>query len=183
MRNIDIEKKRASAWPWVAGVAVLALIFWGVTVLLTPDEQSAPEVQTTTVEDTHPPAAIPDPPREALPTTPAQGIGTLTPLGQEDVGQVVRVEGEVVATGNGSFWLLAGSEVVRIDSDRQVRSGDSIAVAGPIRTADPSKTDRIESGVLSRRSSSDSWTVVRGLKVIENGGSGLAGDRSGNADA
>ena len=183
MRNIDIEKKRPSAWPWVAGVAVLALIFWGVTVLLTPDEQSGPEVQTTTVEDTHPPAAIPDPPREAVPNTPGQDIGTLTPLGDEDVGQVVRLEGEVVATGNGSFWVLAGSEVVRIDSDRQARSGDSVAVAGPIRPADPAKTDRIQNGILSRRSGADSWTIVRDLKVIENGRGGLAGDRSGNTDA
>ena len=183
MRNIDIEKKRPSAWPWLAGAAVLALIFWGVTVLLTPDEESGPQVQATTVEDTHPPAAIPEPPREPLSNAPPRALSEFAPLGEEDVGQAVRAEGEVVATGNGSFWLLAGSDVVRIDSDRQARSGDSIAVAGRIRPADPAQADRMRSGVLARKPGSEGWMVVRSLKIVENGDGGLAGGSEATTDA
>ena len=168
MGKLDIEKKQKSVWPFVAGLVVLALILVGITGLLTEDAEAGPQVTVPTVEDTFPPAAIPAPP-DVEPdrgNDAARGLEEVAPLGEEDVGQVVRVEGEVVATGNEAFWILAGNQVVRVESDRVVRKGDTLSVAGTLLQADPAKTDRI-SDVLQRHPGSDAWRVVKAVKLVE----------------
>lgn len=170
MARLDVERKRKTAWPWVAGIAVLLLVLWGVTTLLTEDAEAEPEVMVPTVEDTHPPAAVPAPPNadpEVTGNAAARGVDEIAPLGEEDVGQALHVAGEVVATGNRAFWLLAGDEVVRVDSERRVRKGDTVSVEGTLRPADPSKTDLIASDVLSRHPASSDWNVVRAVKLVE----------------
>lgn len=168
MQHIDIRKKRPQRWPWLVGVIALVGIGWGVTTLLRADDEPAEEVAGPTVQDTHPPAAIPDRPYEARGATAASSLAALAPLGEEDVGEAVRVEGEVVATGNDAFWILAGNEVLRVDSRRMVRKGDTLVVAGSLATADPDKTERIRS-VLDRHPLARSWTVVPSLKLVEEG--------------
>lgn len=34
MADIRVEPRRPGAWPWIAGVVVLALLAWGITRLL-----------------------------------------------------------------------------------------------------------------------------------------------------
>ena len=178
MARLDVERKRKTIWPLLIGAALLVLVLWGVTALLTDEPPAEPEVTVPTVEDTHPPAAVPAPPNTdaaATGTESTRAVEEIAPVGEEDVGQTVRVAGEVVATGNQTFWLLAGEEVLRIDSARRVRKGDSLSVEGTLRAADPSKTDVITSDVLSRNPASPEWSVVRVVKLVEdNGGTATA---------
>ena len=174
MARLEVEKKRKTIWPLVIGAAILVLALWGVTTLLTEDAADEPEVTVPTVEDTHPPAAVPAPPNtdpEMTGTESTRAVEEIAPVGEEDVGQTVRVAGEVVATGNHAFWLLAGEEVLRVDSSRRVRKGDSLSIEGTLRPADPSVTDVIASDVLSRNPASPDWNVVRVVKLVEDGNS------------
>lgn len=75
MRHIDIRKKRPSAWPWIVGVVLLLLVGWGVTTLLTADEEDEPGVSVPTVQDTMPPALIPQPPQRPRESAPRDSAG------------------------------------------------------------------------------------------------------------
>ena len=170
MARTDVEKKRKTAWPVVMGVVILVLAFWGITTLLTEDDDTEPEVTVPTVEDTQPPAAVPAPPDvdpEVTGTEASRSGDEVTPLGEEDVGQTVRLDGEVVATGNDAFWLLAGGEVLRVDSRRLVRKGDTVSIAGVLRPADPAKTDKVSEFLADHPRSSD-WSLVREIKLVED---------------
>lgn len=174
MARTDLERKRKTPWPWFVGLAVLALILWGTNALLTEDAETEPGLTVATVEDTNPPAAIPSPPDvepTATGTEAARGLEEIAPLGEEDVGQTIRLDGEVVATGNDAFWLLSGGTVLRVDSERRVRTGDSLSIEGTLlRATDPEKTERIEADVLPRRPGSGDWQVLRAIKLVEDGG-------------
>lgn len=186
MGKIDVERKRKTVWPLVIGAGLLVLIFWGVTTLLTEDPDEGPQVTVPTVEDTYPPASVPAPPD--LP--PSQtGVdqqadtSEAPPLDEETVGQTVRLQGEVVATGNDAFWILARNEVVGVESPRVVRKGDTVAIAGIVRPADPARTDRIAE-VLERHPAAEVFSVVRAVKLVENeSGLGAAGMAAARSDA
>lgn len=173
MARIDVEKKQKSVWPWVAGLVVLVGLGWGITQLLAPPPEPE-EPQPVAIEGANEPAAIPSPADEYGDlgdlTDPNRGLEEIAPLGEEDVGQTLRLSGEVVATGNRSFWIVAGSDVLMVDSERTVRKGDTVQVEGTLREADPEKTDEIASSVISRHPASGEWNVVRVLKLVEPGG-------------
>ena len=38
MAEIRVEPRRPGAWPWIAGLVVLALLIWGLTAVLGGDE-------------------------------------------------------------------------------------------------------------------------------------------------
>lgn len=179
MRQIDIRKKRKSRWPWLLGLVILGLAGWGITILLTPDEEPEPEIAVPTVQDTHPPAALPEPPYEQYRAPAGQSLQDLAPLDQADRGETVQFRGIVVATGNDAFWVLAGDQVLRVDSERPARRGDTLQIAGTLVQAEPDATDRM-SPVLERHPDSESWTVVRALKLVE-GGTDAAGDSAASA--
>lgn len=169
MARLDIERKRKTLWPWLAGVVALLLILMGITTLMQEDAETEPEVVVPTVEDTYPPAAVPAPPNEepvGAATDAARGVEEIAPLGEEDVGQTVRLAGEVVATGNDVFWLLAGADLLPVESDRRVRKGDTVSLEGTLRPADPNRTDRM-SDILERHPASAGWNVVRVIKLVE----------------
>lgn len=46
--EIRVEPRRPGAWPWIAGLVVLALLIWGLTRVLGGDDD--------VVEETVPPA-------------------------------------------------------------------------------------------------------------------------------
>lgn len=166
MRRIDVEKKRTSRWPWLLGAVLLALVVWGATVLLrSPAEPDAPDLPPTAA-DTLPPSAIPSATGGATAEREAQRLADLMPLGEENLGTTVEVEGEVVATGNAAFWLLSESRVLRIDSSQRARRGDTLAVRGVVETAEEALTDQMATDVLSRHPESEAWTIVRSFKVI-----------------
>lgn len=168
MRINEIERKRTTAWPWLAGAVVLAAVVWGVTALLAaPVEETERVVETPA--DTLEPAAVPQPPQvvRAEPGPPA--VEVLAPLGEEHVGEVVVAEGEVVATGTTGFWILTGSEVLRVDSDMQARKGEHVIVQGTVRPSDGARTEQIESEVLSRSPRSNGWRAVRAVKLVDGG--------------
>lgn len=174
MARSDFERKQKTVWPWFIGLAVLGLTLLGISALLTWSEETEPAVTVPTVEDTHPPTSIPAAP-DADPVTtgsdPARPVEEIAPLGEEDIGQTVRLDGHVVATGNEAFWLLAGDRVLRVDSPRRVRKDDALSIRGTLHPSDARTTDLIASDVLSRHPDSGAWHVVRGLKVVEEGAS------------
>lgn len=169
MRRLDVEKKRTTGWPWVLGVGVLALLLWGATILLRADPEPEPPDIGVTAEDTLPPALIPSPSGGGAAPQGGTRSGAEPALGEDQIGETVRTQGEVVATGNEAFWILAGSRVLRVDSPRRARSGDTVSVEGTLREADTEMTDRMASEVLSRHPDFDSWTVLRSLRVVEEG--------------
>lgn len=174
MRRIDVEKKRPARWPWLLGVGVLALVLWGVTVLSRAPLEEEVEPAGITTPDTLPPALIPSRPAAIGPQGQDEAGLAVSGLGESDIGEVARVAGEVVATGNNEFWILAGSHVLRVDSERHVQRGDSISVEGTIRAADEEATDRMASEAMSRQGDFGDWTIVRTLKLVD--AANLAGD-------
>lgn len=167
MKRIDVEKKRPTRWPWVLGVGILALVLWGVTVLSRAPVEEVVRPAGITTPDTLPPALIPSRPAAIRP--PGQDVAgrDISDFDEDDIGESARVAGEVVATGDDVFWILSGSQVLRIDSQRRVRRGDSMSVEGTLRAADGETTDRMASEVMSRHDDFDSWTIVRSLKLVD----------------
>lgn len=168
MRHIDLERKQTSRWPWVAGVAIFALAAWGATSLLAPadDEEETPAV--VTAEDTLAPAAIPAPPAPVRDMSAGRSIEDLSPLTVEHVGEAVRADGEVVATGTSGFWMVAAAQVIRVDSERTVRTGEAVVVHGTLQPASgEERTEQIASEVLTRSAQADSWDVVLAVKLVE----------------
>lgn len=175
MQRVDIERKRPTLLPWLVGLAVLALIVWGVTTLLAAPQTEEQQIAAPTAEDTLPPAAIPAPPQPVTAMAPRM-MANLAALGEEHVGQVIRADGEVVATGTNGFWILAASTVLRVESERPVRKGESVTVDGTVEPAEAERTDRIMSEVLSRHPDVESWDVVRSVMLVERNGGERTGD-------
>lgn len=166
MQHLHIWGKRTTAWPWVAGLVVLVLVGWGVTTLLAAPEEEADQV-VETAADTLPPAAIPAPPKPVQVERIAR-VEELAPLDVGKAGQRVRAGGEVVATGTTGFWLVAGAHVLRVDSDRTVRKGQTVTVDGVLEPMDDAdRTDRIAAEVLDRDPRSEAWEVVRSVRLVE----------------
>lgn len=180
-RYKEVRRKRTSIWPWVGGVIFVALIAWGVTgILAAPGgDEDLPDVLLA--EDTLPPVTIPTPPQPVREQERVRGVEDLAPLDDQHVGEEVRAEGEVVATGTDGFWIVVGTEVIRVDSERAVRRGDVVRVVGSLQPDDGARTDRIVSEVLSRTPRAQDWRVVRSPKLVEGvvdgaadtGGSGV----------
>lgn len=167
--HIDIERKRPARWPWLLGLVCLALVVYGVTSLLAAADQDEPQVAVPTAADTVPPAAIPVPPNPVV-LNRVRSPEELAPLGEEHVGEALRVEGEVLATGTTGFWVLAGIEVLRVDSDRAVRKGEVVTIEGTLEPAVDERTDEIASEVLSRSPRAEAWGVVRTVKLVDSEG-------------
>jgi hypothetical protein len=168
MQHLDLKRKQPTAWPWLAGVAILALMVWGVTSLLAAP-QAEPDVAVDAVEvEELTPAAIPAPPHPpGSSTVSVHELSELAPLDLEDAGVVARAEGEVVATGTRGFWLLAGSDIIRVDSDQLVRRGQAITVEGVLQESDGARTEQIAAEVLSRFGHSAEHRVVSVVKLVE----------------
>ena len=164
MRRIDVEKKRASRWPWLLGAIVLGLALWGVTILLRPPAEEPVQVPGITPADTLPPTPIPGLSGEESSMTP--DLLALLPLDDRDEGRQTRTRGRVVATGATAFWILADSVVVRVDARSPVHKGDTVTVEGTLRSADPAMTDRMTSEVLPREPGFDGWTIIRTMKLV-----------------
>lgn len=167
MRYVDVDKKRPSPWAWVLGLAVLGLALWGITILLRPPPPDEQPVVGPTTADSFPPSRIPGNPGQVVPLDRQADTPDLRSLGEEHIGQAVTVEGEVVATGNGGFWVVSDDQVLRIDSSLRTRQGDTVAVRGTLRAADAAATDRMANEVLARHPDFRRWTVIRPLKLVE----------------
>jgi len=168
--HIDIERKRPARWPWIVGLLALGVIAYGSTTLLAAADDEETHVVAPTPADTLPPAAIPAPPNPVI-LDRVHSAEELAPLGEEDVGETIRVEGEVLATGTTGFWVLAGIEVLRVDSDRSVRKGELVTVEGTlVPAAADERTDEIASEVLSRTPRAEEWGVVRTVKLVDSEG-------------
>jgi hypothetical protein len=169
MQRVNVEKKRPTPWPWVAGAAILALIVWGVTSLLAAPQGEDDQVVTATATDTMAPAALPAPPNPVMRSS-AETLDALPPLSEEHVGLTVQAEGEVVATGTTGFWMVAASQILRVDSERPVRKAQTITVDGTIEHADDERTEQIVAEVVSRNPQAEGWRVVRSVKLVDRNG-------------
>ncbi len=166
MQLYDFKSKRVSAWPWLLGLTALALIAWGVTSLLAAPQDELADVDEAALEEELPPTAIPQPPHPAgTSTVAARDVRQLIPLDIDDAGELVRAEGEVVATGTDGFWMLVDSDVLLVSSARMVRKGERVAVEGVLQETDGERTERIASEVLSRNSQARDWRVVQEVKL------------------
>lgn len=181
MRRIDVMKKRPSRWPWALGVIVLALALWGATVLLRPPaEDEGPELPVTTA-DTLPPTQIPLTRGGARAAPEPPSLSELMPLNEEQVGETVKVEGDVVATGTDAIWILVGSHVVRVES-RRARKGEAVSVEGVIRAATTDTADRLAEQVLAREPGSEAWTMISDFKIVEGAEDGADEDAEVDAE-
>lgn len=183
MRRIDVMKKRPSRRPWVLGVVILGLALWGASILLRPPKEDAGPELPVTAADTLPPAAIPLTRGGARAAPEPPSLSKLMPLDEEHLGETVNVEGQVVATGNDAFWILAGSRIIRVDSRRRTRKGDSLSFRGVLRVADGETTDRMAAQVLSREPGSEGWTIVSEIKVVEEGSEDDPEDAEGESES
>jgi hypothetical protein len=166
MRQLDMKRKQTSSLPWLAGLVILGLVVWAVTSLLAAAPEEVGPTADAAYEDELTPAPLP---MQVNPigVTPVRDVTELAPLDQEDVGQRLRAEGEVLATGTAGFWMLAGSEVIRVDSEQIVRKGQTVQIQGTLREDDPEMTEQIAAEVLSRSPQPNEWRVVRGVKLVE----------------
>ena len=79
--RIDVTRKRPTRWPWAVGAALAFLAIWGITSLLTGPPDPEPEITVPTVEDTHPPAAIPRPTRPGIGSEATRPVQDVPPDG------------------------------------------------------------------------------------------------------
>jgi hypothetical protein len=189
MQYEQIRRKQPTTWPWLMGLVILGIIVWSVNSLLGVDDpEGEPRPAVTFPEDTLPPAAIPAPPVRAPGDRAARPIEEIAPLGEEDIGERVRAEGEVLATGTMGFWMLAGNEVLRVDSDRYVQRGEVVQVSGTLLDSDPMRTERVVTEVISRLPGAEGWRVAAMVRLVEGAPVGLepaapatAGEATGEA--
>lgn len=174
MADINVERKGPSIWPWIIGLLVLALLIWAIAEMVDTDQAEVAGVEQ--VEE--PVAAVPTP----APVTPAPGtdLSELMPLGADDAGQMVNVEGQVVGqpTDQG-FWVMtvvngqphaifaqapARTTDGQMLQTQDVRQGQSVQLAGTLQQAQTEQiTGWIEQGQLEQQPSYEQWTVVREL--------------------
>jgi hypothetical protein len=66
MAHIDIERKRAGSWAWIAAILVFALVIIGIVVIMRAGEQRPPEPgppgADVPVQPADPAVPPPDPP-------------------------------------------------------------------------------------------------------------------------
>jgi HAMP domain-containing protein len=166
MRHLDMKTKQTTAWPWLAGLVILGLVVWAATSLLAAPVEELESAGEAAAEEELSPAVLPMP-ANPIGITPVHDTRELAPLSEDHVGQRVTAEGEVLATGTAGFWILAGSEVIRVDSEQVVRRGQTVRVHGTLRADDPGPTDRIAEEVISRSPMAGDWRVVHGVKLVE----------------
>jgi hypothetical protein len=169
MAYLDMKRKQITTWPWVAGLMILGLIVWAVTSLLAAPVDEERSATAAVVEEELPPATLP---MQVNPIgiVPLRDVRELSPLGTEDVGETVRAEGEILATGTEGFWILAGLEVIRVESEEIVRKGQIVQVHGTLQEDDPERTERVAAEVLSRSPQAGDWRIVRGIKLVADRG-------------
>lgn len=180
MRHVDMKRRQTTPWPWLAGLVMLGLVVWAVTSLLAAaPEEPAPVADAA--EEELSPASLP---MQVNPigVSPVRDVSELAPLDEDDIGQRLRAQGEVLATGNGGFWMLALSQVIRVDSEQVVRKGQMVEVHGTLHAQDPRRTEQIAAEVLSRGAQTDGWHVVSSVKLVaEEPEPAASGDRDGEA--
>jgi hypothetical protein len=175
MHRVHVSRKRPTIWPWIGGFAVLAVVIWSVTTLLAAPQDDEEDVVVPAPADTVVPSPIPAPPHP-LPGTGAATLANLAPVGEEHVGESVRAEGEVVATGTTGFWMVVGSEMIRVDSGLTVRRGQTVTIDGTLAAATDERTDQIFEEVVSRNPQAEDWRVVRSVKLVDRNGTELPVD-------
>jgi hypothetical protein len=112
MAEIKLQKRKVPFWPWLVGLAVAGIIILGISRLVTSKAINQIDEDSTTVTDAGAaggPATGDTPP----PPLPSSSLEALLPLGTEDLGQRVAVNGEVVGAPSAEgFWVLTDENVV-----------------------------------------------------------------------
>src|SRR5438552_9294073 len=112
MAEIKVQKKRLPKWPWLAGAVVLGLLILGITKLV--NSRAIAQISADSAAVIAGGIATTGTPDEtAPPPLPSSSLEALLPLGTEDVGQRVAVNGEVVGTPSpDGYWVLSDVDVV-----------------------------------------------------------------------
>jgi hypothetical protein len=133
--------KHPAVRPWLASVALFAVLAWGITWLIDVQErEQRGEGEEATAADTASPA-VAVAPRDSEGGGRTVPIARILPLGPEDEGTRVVVSGEVVGepTGEG-FWVLTDDdEVIFARTATRAGSGDDVSVPGTLHQV-PSAT-------------------------------------------
>jgi hypothetical protein len=112
MTEIKLQRRKVPFWPWLVGGVVAALLVFGISRLVTRRalSQFIPDSLMTTGGAAPGTSGGGDTPPAPLPSS---GLEALLPLGTEDLGQRVAVNGEVVgAVSAQGFWVLTDENVV-----------------------------------------------------------------------
>ena len=190
MADINVERKGPSIWPWIIGLLVLALLIWAIAEMVDTDQPEVATVERVEQE----PAAVPAPvPAEPQPGA-AADIGTVLPLGADDVGRQVMVSGTVVGqpTQDG-FWIQptsAQNEVFFVRSPAHtstgqpldassLSSGQQVSIMGTIEQASASQVNTwIEQSQLRSASGFENWNVHTDY-MIGSAQTGMPGQQPG----
>lgn len=104
MADINVERKGPSIWPWIIGLLVLALLIWAIAEMVDTDEEQI--AGTETVEQVQEPAAAVPAPTPITPEGAPAELSMLLPLGADDIGRTVLIDGEIVGQPtNEGFWI------------------------------------------------------------------------------
>lgn len=142
MADINVEKRSPGIWPWVVGLAVLALLIWALVALLDGDD----DAEVAVVE----PVATEVEPAPPMGASDATVIAAGLPVSQivqtpaEWTGRTVAGEARVVEvpTDRG-FWIEDGGErlfVILDDAPAErpvhIQQGQGIRMSGAVVHAD-----------------------------------------------
>ncbi len=177
MADINVERKGPSIWPWIIGLLVLALLIWAIAEMVDTDEEEMARVE----EVEEPVAAVPTP-APTVPEAEAVEIETLAPLGLDDVGRTVMLEGEVVGQPtNQGFWVaseLNGEpNAIFVQTPARTRdgqmlqmadveSGEDVELMGTLQQARPDQASSwIDQARLRQEADFQQWNVHQDLML------------------
>lgn len=181
MADINVERKGPSIWPWVIGLLVLALLIWAIAEMVDTDEPA--QVAEQPVEEVvEPPAAVPEPGT----TAEIAEFDELLPIGVEDTGRQVIVEGEIVGQPQSDgFWVNMENDHViwvqapAISEERQpidvatLETGQTIDVLGTVEELPGDQAQAlIENAQLRNEDDFADWNVHSGFMITQGTATG-----------
>jgi hypothetical protein len=165
MTEIKLQKKKVPFWPWLVGLAAAAVIVYGISRLVTSRaiNQIVGEDSGSVANGGTGALGSGDTPPPPLPSS---SLEALLPLGTEDLGQRVAVNGEVVGIPSAEgFWVLSDENVVifvRGAPPAKLGAREE-NVMGLLAAAKPGEADRWQEAAKLKEARG--WTMTRNMYV------------------
>jgi len=180
MADINVERKGPSIWPWIIGLLVLALLIWAIAEMVDTDEERV--AGTETVEQVEEPAAAVPAPTPITPEGAPVELRTLLPLGADDIGRTVLIEGQIVGQPtNEGFWIAtevngeahalfvqtpAMTRDGRMLQTTEIQTGRDVQIMGTLQQAPSGKASTwIQQSQLQQEPDYQRWSVHEDIMV------------------